>query len=245
MANIDKIKVSLFIPCLINQFFPDTAFSMINVMKKCGIEPEVKKNQPCCGQPGYNMGFHDDAAALAQKFIDLYSQTDADYIVVPSGSCAAMVKNNYKNLNLKSSSEKICEKIIEFSDFMYKSDAYKKLNLKYKGAIFYHKSCHLLNELKIDESPKNILNSISGLKWFEADIYDNTCCGFGGSFSAAMPELSIDIGTKKLEFVKELNLSAFVACDAGCLMHLKSVSEAQNLKIKFYHFAEFIDYCSN
>ncbi len=239
------MKVTLFIPCIIDHFMPSAGHAMVNILKKCDIEVYVNKYQSCCGQPGYNMGFHEDARALAQKFFKQFRHDKSDYILVPSGSCAAMIKHAHPRLIPEKADEKIFSKIREFSEFFHAEKLSEKLKMSYKGGIFYHKSCHLLNEMEIDAAPKAILDSISGLKYFEAGLSENTCCGFGGSFSAAMPELSIDIGTSKLEFVRRLGLNTIIACDSGCLMHLKSIACARSFKMNFYHICEFIDMCSN
>jgi len=239
------MKVTAFIPCLIDQFFPDTAFSMLRVLEKCGVECQVLPSQTCCGQPGYNMGFHSDAKMLAEKFINIFAKTVPGPIIIPSGSCAAMVKKSYPGLFPDRDLGGLFSRVREFSEFLYNEGLFKKLDLIYKGAIFYHKSCHLLNEMEVDREPKGILGSISGLKYFESEMHQNTCCGFGGSFSATLPELSAEIGVSKLDFIKGLGVNTVVAGDAGCIMHLKSVASARGYSTRFMHIAEFLDCCSN
>lgn len=239
------MKVSLYVPCIINHLMPDSAYSIINIFKKCGVDFSVEEKQLCCGQPGYNMGFCEHSKPFARKFIDLYKNLECDYIVVPSGSCAAMIKHNYPGLFPAENLKWLEERVVEFNRFMYDNELYLKLDLKYKGAIFYHKSCHLLNEMQIDREPKEMLRSIKGLRLFESETHQNTCCGFGGAFSAAFDNLSIDIGISKLQFVIENRISNIVAGDAGCIMHLKGVAAARGYKLNFHYIADFLDLCSN
>lgn len=238
------MKVSLFVPCIINHLMPDSAFSAINVLEKCGVSVGVEKFQVCCGQPAYNMGIYDHAKIFAEKFVRLYEKASCDKIVVLSGSCVSMIKKNYKSLFLGQAPSWL-EKVSEFSEFLYSEGLYKKLKLKYRGAVFYHKSCHLLNELEIDKEPKSILSSINGLKIIEAKWHENTCCGFGGAFAATLPDLSIDIGNSKLDFILSKGVNNIIAGDAGCITHLKSLAMACDYKLNFYYMADFLDMCSN
>lgn len=238
------MKVTAFIPCLIDQFFPDAAFSMISVLKKCGVECDVVPSQTCCGQPGYNMGFHSDARMLAKKFVGLFGNVSSDYIIVPSGSCAAMIKKSYPGLFPGDNLGGLLSRVREFTEFLFNERLHERLETVFKGAVFYHKSCHLVNELGVTREPAGILGSIPGLKCFESEVHQNTCCGFGGSFSATLPELSAEIGVSKLDFIRGLGLSTVVACDAGCIMHLKSAAAARGYRMNFFHMAEFLDMCS-
>ena len=239
------MKVSLFVPCIMNHLMPDSAYSIINIFKKCDIDFTVEEKQLCCGQPGYNMGYCEHSKPFARKFIDLYKNAACDHVVVPSGSCAAMIKHNYPKLFPGEDLKWLEDKVVEFNSFMYDNDFYRKLDMKYRGAIFYHKSCHLLNEMNIDREPKEMLGSINGLKLVESQTHENTCCGFGGAFSASFDNLSIDIGISKLEFIKSKGLKDIVAGDSGCMMHLKGVAMARGYKLNFYYIADFLDLCSN
>lgn len=239
------MKVSLFVPCIMNHLMPESAYSILNIFKKCDIDFSVEKDQLCCGQPGYNMGHCGHSMPFARKFIDLYSKVECDYIVVPSGSCAAMIKHNYPKLFPGENLQWLTAKVSEFNSFMYDNKFYLRLSMKYKGAIFYHKSCHLLNELNIDREPVEMLNSIKGLRLVEALTHQNTCCGFGGAFSISFSGLSTDIGIAKLKFIMENKLKDVVAGDSGCIMHLKSVAMARGYKLNFYYIADFLDLCSN
>lgn len=239
------MKVSLFVPCIMNHLMPDSAYSIISIFNKCGVTVAVEKDQLCCGQPGYNMGYREHSRPFARKFIDLYKNAACDFVVVPSGSCAAMIKHNYPKLFPDEDLGWLDKKVVEFNSFMHGGGLYKKLDLKYKGAIFYHKSCHLLNEMGIDREPKEMLLSIEGLRLVEAGTHENTCCGFGGAFSASFANLSVDIAREKLEFIASKGIRDIVAGDSGCIMHLKSSDISLGYKMNFYYIADFMDLCSN
>ncbi len=191
------------------------------------------------------MGFAEHSKPFARKFIDLYKNSSCDHIIVPSGSCAAMIKHNYPRLFPEENLQWLDERVLEFNSFLYKGGYYKHLDMNYRGAVFYHKSCHLVNELHIDKEIRAVLNSIKGLKTVEAAVHESTCCGFGGAFSASFGELSIDMGIEKLELITRHKIKDVIAGDSGCIMHLKSLAMAQGYKLNFYYTADFFDLCSN
>ncbi len=153
------MNIQLFIPCFVDQLYPDTAFNMIRVLEKAGCTVQYNKEQTCCGQPAFNAGFRDDAKEVCIKFLKDFNGTD--YIVSPSASCTGFVKNYYKELFIDSSYNKevkiIGKRIFEFSDFLVNVLHHEDFNASLPGKATYHDSCAALRECKIKTEPQKIV----------------------------------------------------------------------------------------
>ena len=214
------MKVSLFITCLVDQFFPETGVSMVDVLRRLGVEIDFPKEQTCCGQPAYNSGFHAEARSLAERFISIFE--NSEFVVAPSGSCASMVRVFYLQLfkddaeNLKRA-ESLAAKTYEFGEFLVKVLGVDDVGASWKGKIALHKSCHLLRELGANDETERLLDSGRGLELVELERAD-VCCGFGGMFSMKYPQISGGILREKIDCIAKSGADVVVACDAGCLM---------------------------
>ena len=236
-------RVSLFATCLVDQFYPEVAESVVNVLERLGVEVDVPKKQTCCGQPAYNSGYWPDARAVATRFLDVFDGEGP--IVVPSGSCGAMVRHHYAALFRDDPvqlerSRKLGNRLFEFSEFVVdvlgRSDAMGRNN----GAITYHQCCHLLRDLGIDRQPRALLEGVDGPELRPLERAD-VCCGFGGTFAVKMADISSAMLDEKLDNVEATGAETLVAGDAGCIMHMAGGLRRRGSAIRVAHLAQFVD----
>lgn len=235
------MKVQLFIPCFIDQLYPQTAFNMMKVLEKAGCEVDYNTNQTCCGQPAFNAGFWDEAKAVCSKFLKDFDNTD--YIVAPSASCVGFVRNYYEKLFENTAQHNqvkdICKRIYEFSEFLI--DVLKVENV---GAVLnikatYHDSCAALRECKIKDGPRKLLSNVSGLKLVEMNDVE-TCCGFGGTFAVKFDGISIGMADQKVTNALATKADCIISTDLSCLMHLDGYIKGKNLPLKTMHLADVL-----
>lgn len=237
------MKVALFIPCFIDQLYPNTGLNLVKILEKVGCEVSYNPNQTCCGQPAFNSGFFDEATIIARKCItDLTS--DADYIVIPSASCGGMIKNSYKELFKNSSNvreyKEVAEKVYEFTDFLVNVLKINKIEgSKLIGKATYHDSCSALRECHLKQEPRTLLSNVEGLELIEMDK-TNDCCGFGGSFAVKFEPISIGMGDQKIENALATEAEYLISTDLSCLMHLGGYIEKQNKPLVPMHIIDVL-----
>jgi L-lactate dehydrogenase complex protein LldE len=235
------LNVQIFIPCFIDQLYPETAFNMVKVLEKAGCAVEYNMEQTCCGQPAFNAGFREDAREVCTKFLRDFSGTD--YIVSPSASCTGFVKNYYSKLFLDSSHNKevkqIGKRIYEFSDFLVNVLRMEKFESTLWGKATYHDSCAALRECKIKEEPRRLLSHVKGLELVEMKDVE-TCCGFGGTFAVKFEPISIAMADQKVHHALDTGADFIVSTDMSCLMHLDGLIRHQELPIKTMHLADVL-----
>lgn len=235
------MDIFLFIPCFVDQLFPQVGIATVNILKEFDCNIIYPQEQTCCGQPAFNTGYSDEAAQLAARFIEIFK--DAEYIVAPSGSCTAMVKNFYGELNLPESTKKdwlnLRNKIYELSDFLSSVLNINKWEGRFPAKITYHDSCHTLRELHIKDQPRRLLRSISGMELIEME-HTETCCGFGGTFSVKFPQISTEMVHNKAGWIQQNGADIVVSTDSSCLMNINGYLQKQNINIKSMHLAEVL-----
>jgi L-lactate dehydrogenase complex protein LldE len=235
------MKVQLFIPCFVDQLYPQTAFNMIKVLRKAGCEVAYNTNQTCCGQPAFNAGFWDEAKSVCYKFLKDFDT--ADYIVAPSASCVGFVKNYFSKLfddpAILSQAENTGKRIFEFSEFLTDVLRMDNMGASLHGTATYHDSCAALRECKIKESPRKLLNNVKGLKLIEMNDVE-TCCGFGGTFAVKFEGISIGMADQKVTNALATGASLIISTDLSCLMHIDGYIKGKNLPIKTMHIADVL-----
>jgi L-lactate dehydrogenase complex protein LldE len=241
MSMINKQKISLFIPCLVDQVYPEIGIDMAKILDHFGYQVTYNSHQTCCGQPAFNAGHRDEARKVASKFIEVFASSDI--IVSPSGSCTAMVKNYYSTLFVNESLEGVAvdlgKKIFEFSEFLARENQIKNITGNYSGKVGFHNSCHSYRELGIDQEPLEILKKIKGLKLIQLSG-EPVCCGFGGLFSFKFDEIAATMAKTRLEMFTSLNVETIVTNDPGCLMHMRQESIDRNYKLNLLHLTELL-----
>jgi L-lactate dehydrogenase complex protein LldE len=235
------MTVQLFIPCFVDQMYPQTAFNMVKVLKKAGCNVEYNANQTCCGQPAFNAGFWDEAKAVCNKFLNDFEGTD--YIVAPSASCVGFVKNYYAKLFTDATALKkaadIRDRIFEFSEFLTGVLKIDNVGASLNVMATYHDSCAALRECNIKEAPRKLLANVKGLELVEMDDVE-TCCGFGGTFSVKFESISIGMADQKLTNALATKAEVIISSDHSCLMHLDGYIRNKKLPIKTMHLADVL-----
>ena len=246
MTAKPRIRADLYATCIIDQLYPDVGVSTVNVLRRLGVKVGFPEGQTCCGQPVYNTGFQNQARSLAKRVLEQFR--DSEYVIVPSGSCAATIRVFYLELfaddpELLAEAKVLASKTYEFSEFLVNvlnvQDA-SECGAGQEGTATYHPSCHLLRELGVKTEPTKLLASVPGLERKElkgAEI----CCGFGGTFSVKFPHISEGMVTDKINNVIDSGAETLVACDMSCLMNMGGALNRQGSDIKIRHLAQVLD----
>lgn len=235
------MRVQLFIPCFVDQLYPQTAFNMVKVLEKAGCEVLYNTNQTCCGQPAFNAGFWDESRSVAKKFIKDFESVD--YVVAPSASCVGFVKNYYPTLFENSTSlnsvKQLGKRIFEFTAFLTDVLKIENFDAALNGKATYHDSCAALRECKIKEGPRKLLSFVKGLEVVEMN--DNeTCCGFGGTFSVKFEAISIGMADQKIKNALATGADYIISTDLSCLMQLQGYINKNELPLKTMHIADVL-----
>lgn len=235
------MNVQLFIPCFVDQLYPDAAFNMVKVLRKAGCSVTYNANQTCCGQPAFNAGFWDDSRTICGKFLNDFS--GADYIVAPSASCVGFVRNYYSKLFAEGEdqarAQAIGARIFEFSDFLVNVLQVTDVGARLEGIATYHDSCAALRECNIKQEPRLLLEKVAGLELVELQDVE-TCCGFGGTFAVKFEPISIGMGEQKVENAVATGANFLISTDQSCLMHLEGYIKKQGQQIKVMHLADVL-----
>jgi len=237
------MKIDIFIPCFIDQIYPDTGMNMVKILEKLGCEVNYNPNQTCCGQPAHNSGYFEDSKQIADKCMKDLSG-DSQYIVMPSASCAGMMKGSYKELFKGTTQQNEClefaRKVYEFTDFVVNVLKVDKIEgSKLPGTATYHDSCSALRECQIKSEPRKLLQNVEGLELLEME-YTEDCCGFGGSFAVKFEPISIGMGDQKVENALKTGADYLISTDSSCLMHLGGYISKQNKNIKPLHIIDVL-----
>jgi len=235
------MNVQIFIPCFIDQLYPETAFNMVKVLKKAGCRVLYNDNQTCCGQPAFNAGFWEESKEVCSKFLKDFRR--AEYIVSPSASCVGFVRNYYGKLFDNSSVHnnviKTGERMYEFSEFMIKVLGIENVGASLEGKATYHDSCAGLRECKIKEEPRKLLNNVKGLEIVEMHDVE-TCCGFGGSFAVKFEAISIAMADQKVTNALATGAKYIISTDHSCLMHLDGYIKNKGYNLQTFHIADVL-----
>lgn len=228
--------------CLVDLFRPSVGFASVKLLEEAGCDVFVPTAQTCCGQPAYNSGDRTTTTAIARQVIEAFETYD--YVVAPSGSCAAMLKHHYPSLFAEGSEETekavlFAGKVFELTSFLTDVMGVESVRSAFEGSVTYHDSCSGLRELKIHDQPRKLLASIPGVtmrKMADPDV----CCGFGGTFCVKYPDVSNAIVKKKTAKAEAAGAETLLAGDLGCLMNMagKLHREGSNLKVR--HVAEIL-----
>lgn len=235
------MKVTLFIPCYIDLFYPQVGISIVKIFERLGIDVEALESPACCGQPAYNTGYHEETKEAAIRLMEQLK--DAEAVVIPSGSCGAMVKVFYPELfegtEYETLSKEVSSKCYEFTAFLVNRLGITDLKASFPHKITFHDGCHGLRELNNKLPPRVLLSKVKGLELIEMKEAE-TCCGFGGTFSAKFPMISTAMGETKCASALETGAEFIVSCDSSCIMHLQGLITRQNKNIKTIHIAEIL-----
>lgn len=235
------MNVNIFVPCFVDQFFPEVAFKAIKILEKAGCKVHYNTNQTCCGQPAFNAGFWDESRKVAEKCIlDLSNNYPT---IVLGSSCTGMIKNYYAemfhNSSLHNQWKSVQKQTYEFTDFLVNVLKKVEFDAKFDGLITYHDACSALRECGIAKEPRLLLSHVNGLSFHELPER-TTCCGFGGTFAVKYASISVAMAEQKVQHALSTGASHIVSADLSCLMHLKAYIDKQKLPIQVIHIAEIL-----
>ena len=237
--------VQLFITCLVDSFHPQTGEAIVDIFHRLGISVEFPHDQTCCGQPAFNAGLRGEARPLAEHTIRVFESTTGD-IVMPSGSCAHMLKHNYLELfaddpNWLPRAQALAGRVYEFTEYLVDKLGVTELGAHWDGLLTYHPSCHLLRGMNIDRQPRALLANVRGAQ--VVDLPDaEECCGFGGVFSMEHPELSAEWLKRKIGNLETSQSPTLVLAETGCLMHIAGGLHRQKKSQRVVHIAEILNH---
>ena len=234
-------KVQLFIPCFVDQLYPQTGMNMAAVLKKLGCEVHYNPRQTCCGQPAFNAGYWDDARAVAQKFLNDFDEEF--FIVAPSGSCTGYVRNYYEKLFENSSdhnrSNTVKNFLYEFTEFLVDVLKVEDVGASFEGKATYHDACGALRECGIKSQPRKLLRNVKGLELVEM-AESETCCGFGGTFAVKFEPISIGMAQTKVQSALATGAEYMITTDVSCMMHVQGYIDKHGLTLKNLHIADVL-----
>lgn len=219
--------------------------AVVAVLDATEIEVNLVEGQTCCGQPAFNSGYRRDASDVAWRFVELFEDVPGD-IICPSGSCVAMVRNYYPVL-FRDDPEKVerarqvADRVYEFSEYLVNVLGKVELTTASSSdsSATYHKCCHLLRELHVDEQPQRLLEQVNGLELVELERAD-VCCGFGGAFAVKMSDISTAMMREKISNIKRSGAKTVIAGDTGCIMHLQGGLRREGSDVQVVHLAEIL-----
>lgn len=236
------MKVDLFIPCFIDQLYPETAVNTLKVLGKAGCDVHYNPKQTCCGQPAFNSGYWEETRILAKKFLNDFPGEKT--IVTPSASCSAFVINHYKKLfendgTMLNECERVSRNIVELSDFLVNKLSVKKLGSHFPHKVTYHDSCSGLREYGLTNEARTLLLQVEGLELIELEE-NTTCCGFGGTFSVKHTAISTAMVEQKVKNALATGAEYIVSTEASCLLNINAYCQKQQLPIKGIHLADVL-----
>ena len=235
------MKVQLFIPCFIDQLYPQVAFNTVKILEKAGCTVAYNTQQTCCGQPAFNAGFWGESKDVCTKFVQDFD--GVDYIVSPSASCAGFIRNNYgklfENNAFQSPAKKVSSQIFELSEFLVKILGVTDLGASFNGKVTFHDSCAGLRECNIKAEPRALLQQVEGLELIEMNDTE-TCCGFGGSFAVKYDTISVAMADQKIDNAIATDAEYIISTDMSCLMHLDGRINHNGQQIKVIHLADIL-----
>lgn len=237
------MKVALFITCLADTFYPRTGIAVVSVLEKLGCEVAFPEAQTCCGQPMWNNGYREETCKLARQMIDTFEPYD--YVITPSGSCAAMIRDYYLEMfeddpKQFERAKAFCSKTFEFVEFLVnelKVDL-RKHNVRWDGEVTYHYSCHLRG-IGITDEAVQLMNQIEGLEYRPLEKADQ-CCGFGGTFAIKYPKISGEMVRDKVSCIQKIGAGVVISNDSGCTMNLSGSCRRESVDVQFKSLAEII-----
>lgn len=236
-------SAQLFITCILDSLYPEIGQSVVQVLQRVGVKVEFSADQTCCGQPAYNAGLRKEALPLAQHTIKVFEQSRGA-VVVPSGSCAAMLRHGYLELfadqpEWLERAQALANRTYEFSEYLVDVLGIRDAGAHFPARIAYHGSCHLLRDLGVDSQPRALLANVREAQLVELPGWDE-CCGFGGVFSAEHPDISSAMLERKCANIERSGAEVIVSCDAGCLTHINGGLQRQGKKPRVMHLAQVL-----
>ncbi|MFI5136205.1 MAG: (Fe-S)-binding protein [Sphingobacteriales bacterium] len=242
------MTVGLFIPCYVDQFYPEAAIATLQLLEKLGVNVTYPKRQTCCGQPMANSGFGHLTGGCDELFIENFAEFD--YVVAPSGSCVLHIREHLQYADNPGKANPLNYKVYELTSFLTDILKVKSLQAKFPHKVGVHQSCHgqrglhlsSMSELVAPEfsKPGSLLNMVEGIEIVPLDRKDE-CCGFGGTFCVTEEAVSAKMGIDRVEDHVIHGAEYITGVDMSCLMHMEGILNRQGSKVKVIHIAEILN----
>jgi len=235
--------VQLMITCIMDTLYPQTGEAVVRVLERAGVEVQLPRGQTCCGQPAFNAGLRSDARRMAIHTIQVFENTPGD-VVVPSGSCAGMIRYQYPELFAGDSAwlpraQALAERTFELTEYLVDELGVTDLGASYQGRLTYHASCHLLREMGVSRQPQVLLSAVRGAE-VVALPGEQECCGFGGVFSVEHPGISTAMVERKIANLESTGAERMVICDAGCITNINGALHRQGKPPRAVYIADIL-----
>ncbi|WP_068142257.1 (Fe-S)-binding protein [Limnochorda pilosa] len=228
--------------CLADAFFPQVGEAMVRVLHRLGVRLDFPEEQVCCGQPAFNAGYRDAAREVARGLVRAFAGSEA--VVAPSGSCAGMIRHSYPELfrgdPMEAEALDLARKTFEFSEYVVGHLGVVDVGARFPTRATYHTSCHMSRLLGVRNPPLELLRHVDGLELVDLP-HSEECCGFGGTFSVKMPEVSTAMGRRKADSVVATGAEVLIGSDAGCLMQIGGLLRRQGRSLPVMHVAQVLD----
>ncbi|TDJ66600.1 MAG: (Fe-S)-binding protein [Planctomycetota bacterium] len=237
------MRVALFVTCLVDQLWPSVGTATVRVLERAGCEVLFDERQTCCGQPAFNSGYRDEARTVARAFLEVYGRDDAEALVLPSGSCAAMVHHMAELFDESdpwhARAKAVAARTHELGAFLVNVLGVDDVGATFAGRVTWHDACHGLRDLGIREEPRRLLAKVRGIEFVEASSAES-CCGFGGTFSVKYPAISVAMLDQKLQALELDEVDTIVSGDVSCLMQIGGRLARRKSPIRTLHLAELL-----
>ncbi|MGX1970983.1 (Fe-S)-binding protein [Streptomyces kronopolitis] len=242
------MRVALFVTCINDLLQPRTGQAVVALLERLGVEVAFPEGQSCCGQPQFNTGYRQATEPLVRRFDRVFR--DFDHVVTPSGSCAAMVRDNYPRIGAKAAAEgrgpeladaaaAAVAKTYELTEFLVDVLKVEDVGAHYPHTVTYHPTCHGLRMLGLGDRPRRLLERVGGLELRELPGAEE-CCGFGGTFAVKNEAVSVAMGADKVRNVRATGAEALCTVDNSCLLHLGGTLSRQGAAVRPVHIAEIL-----
>jgi L-lactate dehydrogenase complex protein LldE len=227
---------------MVDQLFPKVGLAMADVLERLGYQVDFPEDQTCCGQPAFNSGYRAEARSVARHFLKTFEKSEL--VVVPSGSCTAMIVHHFAELFHKDPEalaqvHELEKRVFEFSTFLTQVAKVEDVGARFEQVVTFHDGCHGLRELGVKSAPRRLLSNVRGLQLREMEPAED-CCGFGGTFSVKFDELSGAMGRSKVESIIRTGAQTVVSLDPSCLMQIQGVLSRSGSAIRTMHLAEVL-----
>ncbi|QDT04164.1 Lactate utilization protein A [Rubripirellula lacrimiformis] len=243
------MSVALFVPCYVDQFYPDVAIATLELLERLGVDVVFPQGQTCCGQPMANTGCTEDARPVAKRNVAMFADYDA--VVCPSGSCTSMVRNHYDQFfdSGDTAFQHVKSRTFELCEYLYDVLEVRKLDVRFPHRVSLHQSCHGLRELRLGPSSevmtprvdkmRSLLDMVADLEWSLPTRVDE-CCGFGGTFAVDEAELSASMGRDRIADHLSTGSEVIVSADMSCLMHMQGLIRREKNPTQVMHIAQVL-----
>jgi L-lactate dehydrogenase complex protein LldE len=238
------MRASLFVTCLADTLFPQAGRSTVAVLERLGVEVDFPAEQTCCGQMHANTGYGHEVIGLVRRFVRVFG--DAEVVVTPSGSCAAMVREGYERLAAEAGDDALvadvrtlAPRVVELSEFLVGRLGVEDVGASFHHRVTYHPTCHSLRLLKVGDAPLRLLRAVRGIDLVELPAGEE-CCGFGGTFAVKNADTSTAMLTDKLRHILDTRADVCTAADSSCLMHIGGGLRHARAGVRVMHLAEIL-----